>query len=177
MSHLVNGTSVSSGYKDFCTSAKRNLFRCLYDDLSMAVTYDTNMFCFLIPSVFSELATSGSFSVTGNIELIHLVVSAIDPSSLQELICLCLTGTAKIIDKTESIMHLIGKFDMLWRRFLFLDPGCLTNNNQTIFQFAVTSLTWETWEQYCLWKIISAQGVPVENYMNIIPRLNPKGKS
>lgn len=82
--------------------------QCLYDDLFMALTYDSEMFCFLLPSVFGEIATSGAFQVTGNINLIRLVVSAIDPICLQELISLCLTGGAKVVNK-EEVLSLIGE--------------------------------------------------------------------
>lgn len=106
---IVNGSGVSTEYIDFCTTARRKLSKCLYEDLTMTVTYDSEMFCFLLPSIFGELATSGSFVITGNIDIVRLVVSAIDPISLQELICLCLTGTAKVINK-EDVMPLVGKF-------------------------------------------------------------------
>lgn len=78
----------------------------------MTLTYDSEMFCFMLPSVFGEIANSGSFQVTGNINLIHLVVSAIDPVYLQELISLCLTGGAKVINK-EEVLSLIGKVSNL----------------------------------------------------------------
>lgn len=75
----------------------------------MALTYDSEMFCFLLPSIFGEFASCGSFSITGNIDLIRLVVSTVDPIYLQELICLCLTGTAKVINK-EDVLPLIGAY-------------------------------------------------------------------
>lgn len=75
----------------------------------MALTYDSEMFCFLLPSIFGEFANCGSFSITGNIDLIRLVVSTVDPIYLQELICLCLTGTAKVINK-EDVLPLIGAY-------------------------------------------------------------------
>lgn len=102
----------AEAYIKFCTAAKRKLSKCLYDDLSRALTYDSEMFCLLLPNIFGELAVSGSFSVTGNVDLIRLVASAIDPVYLQELICLCLTGTAKVINK-EEVMPLIGKYNLL----------------------------------------------------------------
>lgn len=105
---IINNTGVSGGYTEFCSAAKRKLSKCLYDDLFMALTYDSEMFCFLLPSIFGDIATSGSFPVTGNIDLIRLVVSAVDPISLQELICMCLTNTAKVINK-EDVLPLIGK--------------------------------------------------------------------
>lgn len=106
---LTNGAAVASYYHEFCISAKRKPYnKVLHDDLTMAQAYDSELFCFLLPSVFGEMAASGNFSVTGNVDIIHLVVSTIDPVHLQELICLCLTGTAKVINK-EDVLPLIGK--------------------------------------------------------------------
>lgn len=75
----------------------------------MALTYDSAMFCFLVPCVFGEIATCGSFSVISNVELIRLLVSAIDPNALQEMICLLLTNTIKIVNK-EEVIPIIGEF-------------------------------------------------------------------
>lgn len=105
---VVSGSGVASGYLDFCTTAKRKLSKCLYDDMQLCMTYDPDMFCFLLPPVFGELVATSEFDITGNVALIRLVVSAIDPISLQELICLCLTGSAKIINRDE-VKDLIGK--------------------------------------------------------------------
>lgn len=44
-----------------------------------------------------------------------------------------------------------------------------------IFLNIESSLTWESWEQYCVWKLISAQSVPIENYISILPKLDTKG--
>lgn len=74
----------------------------------MAATYDQELFCFLLPDVFGDMVSCGSFSITNNIDIIRLVVSNIDPNRLQELVCLCLTGTAKMINN-EGVMPLIGK--------------------------------------------------------------------
>lgn len=109
---------MANNYVEFCSSARRKLTKCLYDDLLKALTYDSEMFCFLLPSVFGEIAATGSFPVTGNIDLIRLVASAIDPVHLQELICLCLTGTTKVINK-EDVMPLVGKLHS--KRFI---PDC-----------------------------------------------------
>jgi len=45
-----------------------------------------------------------------------------------------------------------------------------------IFAFIESSLGWESWEQFCVWKLIAAHNVPVENYVAILPKLDPKGK-
>lgn len=103
----VNGTSVVNGYIEFCINAKKKATKCLLEDLSKAATYDSDMFCFFLPTVFGEMAHNGAFPITGNIDLIHLVVSTVDPVSLEELICLCLTNTARVLNK-EEILPLIG---------------------------------------------------------------------
>lgn len=105
---VIHNTAYAYNYIDFCNAAKRKLTRCLVDDIQMALTYDSEMFCFILPYIFGELAGCGSFPVTGNSEIIQMVVSAIDPHNLQELVCLCLTGTAKVINRDE-VMPLIGK--------------------------------------------------------------------
>lgn len=119
---VMNGAGVAGSYIEFCNAARRKVSKCLYDDLLKALTYDSEMFCFMLPTVFGEIAGSGVFPVTGNIDLIHLVSSAIDPVYLQELICLCLTGTAKVINK-EDVMPLIGMFSSIintnWLELLF----------------------------------------------------------
>lgn len=38
------------------------------------------------------------------------------------------------------------------------------------------SLKWESWEQYCFWRIVSSQSVPIENFIEILPQLDAKGK-
>lgn len=96
-------------YLKFCKQASRDLTSCLQDDLTRALAFDSEMFCFLLPSIFGELAIIGSFQVTGNIELIRLVVSAIDPIHLQEIISLCMTSMAKLFNK-DSPLPVIGKY-------------------------------------------------------------------
>lgn len=135
---------MANSYLEFCTNAKRKLTKCLDEDLAKVCTYDPEMFCFLLPSVYGELVTLGMFPITGNIDIIRLVVSALDPFYLEELVCLCLTNTAKVLKK-EDVLPLIE-----------------------------TSLKWDSWDQYCVWKIITAQSVPVENYINILPKLDTK---
>ena len=34
------------------------------------------------------------------------------------------------------------------------------------------SLSWETFEQFCFWQLISAHGIPIETLVSILPGLN-----
>lgn len=96
-------------YVDFCQVANRDLNKCLHDDMAMCLTYDPLMLCFLLPGIFSELAQHGAFKITGNIDLIHLAMTALDPTSLQEVLCLCLPNTIKFISKDDDVASLIGE--------------------------------------------------------------------
>lgn len=57
-------------------------------------------------------------------------------------------------------------------------PIKITIELTTIITINLTeaSLSWESWEQFNLWRLISAQAVPIEEYIQILPRLNTKSK-
>lgn len=74
----------------------------------MLSIYDPEMFCFLIVTVFCDMAHNHDFKIISNCDLIQLTVSTIDPACLQELICLTMIGSAKIFDRDEP-MPVIGK--------------------------------------------------------------------
>lgn len=95
-------------YIAYCEACGRELNEALQEDLNMMCTYDSEMFCFTLPTIYSEYAISGSFNITNNISLIHKTVSSLDPVSLQEIICLCLTGTCKIFNR-DNPRSAIGK--------------------------------------------------------------------
>lgn len=131
-------------YTTFHKAAKRQE-EDLLQDLEMSATYDPEMFCFILPSVITELH-GPIFTINGNIKLTHLIVSTIDPACLQELIGLSLPGTSRLICRDDPI------------------------------PLIEASLNWESWEQYCVWKLISASSISPEKYMSIIPKLDCKGK-
>ncbi|XP_047121442.1 integrator complex subunit 3 isoform X1 [Schistocerca piceifrons] len=77
----------------------------------------------------------------GNAQLLQLVVSAVDALQLQELVCHILQG----------------------RLVMFRHDG---------FRALLSaSLSWETFEQYCLWQLVAAHGIPVDYILPILPRL------
>lgn len=107
--YCIWNTPSSQHYINYCEACNRDLNDALHEDLGMMYTYDSEMFCFTLPTIFSEYATAGPFNITNNIDLIHKTVSALDPINLHELMCFCLTGTCKVFNR-ENPLAVIGKF-------------------------------------------------------------------
>ncbi|KAG8247550.1 Integrator complex subunit 3 [Homalodisca vitripennis] len=78
----------------------------------------------------------------GNTALLHLVVSTVDARQLQELVCRVVQG----------------------RLVMFRE-----NSFQEVLS---ASLSWETFEQFCLWQLVTAHGIPIDYVMPILPRLD-----
>lgn len=95
-------------YISYCEACKREPVKSLIEDLQMMCTYDSEMFCFMLPNLFSEYTGYEALSITNNVELIRLVVSAVDPKTLHEVLCYCLTGTLRIISR-EDPLKVIGE--------------------------------------------------------------------
>lgn len=83
-------------------------------------------------------------AVQNHIRLLHVIVSTIDAGQLQRLVCLTLQGNLMMF-KSDDINKLL-----------------------------TTSLGWETFEQYCLWQLLTAHDVAVEDVLSIIPELSYK---
>ncbi|XP_023931443.1 integrator complex subunit 3 [Lingula anatina] len=127
-----------STYKDFCkTLENRDIESCLMTDLRLCQEDDVRLFTYLIPDIYTQFPNIA----IGSAELLHLIVSSIDGSQLQDLVCQILQG------------HLI-----MFRKDSFLS---ILN----------ASLEWETIEQYFLWQLIAAHNIPVEHIMPILPKL------
>lgn len=126
-------------YKDFCKSLdNKDLPSCLMRDLKLCQEDDVRLFIFLMPDIYTIFPNIA----IGNVELLHMIVSAIDGTQLQELICQILQG------------HLV-----MFRKDSFLS---ILNG----------SLEWETLEQYFLWQLISAHNIPVDYIMPVLPKLD-----
>lgn len=95
------------------------------------------MLCYLVPDVYMEFQNVA----LGNVQLLHLVVSTVDSSQLQDLVCQIMQGHLKMLKK-ESFTNLL-----------------------------TASLSWETFEQYCLWQLIYAHDFPVDYFMPVLPKL------
>jgi len=75
-------------------------------DLQLCQEDDTSMFCWLIPAVYDQF----SKIVVGNEDFLHLVVSTIDGSQIQEIICLILQGNNFFFELLKNIFLLINNF-------------------------------------------------------------------
>lgn len=98
---------------------------------------DINLFCWLVPEVYIQYTNEA----VGHAELLNLIVSTIDASQLQELICHILQGRL-VMFRRDSFLAVLS-----------------------------ASLEWETFEQYCLWQLVGAHNIPVDYILPILPRL------
>ncbi|CAG4944150.1 unnamed protein product [Parnassius apollo] len=79
-----------------------------------------------------------------HIKLLNVIVSTLDAGQLQRLVCLTLQGNLMMF-KSDDITTMLS-----------------------------TSLGWETFEQYCLWQLLTAHDISVEDVLPIIPKLSYK---
>lgn len=79
-----------------------------------------------------------------HIRLLHAIVSTLDGAQLQRLVCLTLQGNLMMF-KSDDITTMLS-----------------------------TSLGWETFEQYCLWQLLTAHDISVEDVLPIISKLSYK---
>lgn len=77
----------------------------------------------------------------GHVGLLHLVVAAVDAAQLQDLVCRIVQGQL-VMFRRDSFRELLS-----------------------------ASLAWETFEQYCLWQLVTAHGIPIDYILPILPRL------
>ncbi|XP_071450149.1 integrator complex subunit 3 [Hetaerina americana] len=77
----------------------------------------------------------------GQAELLQLVVSAVDARQLQDLVCHILQGRL-VMFRSDSFLAALS-----------------------------ASLTWETFEQFCLWQLVAAHSIPLEYVLPLLPRL------
>ena len=80
-------------------------------------------------------------TVLSNPQFLHLTVSCVDSIQLQDLICHILRGDMKMLKK-ENVVQIIN-----------------------------ASLEWETFEQNCVWQLISAHNLTLESILPVLPKL------
>jgi integrator complex subunit 3 len=133
----VSKTQDVASYKDFSKHFAKDLSSCLLNDLRACQEDDVRMFCYILPDVYRDFEGT----VISNSQFMHLTVSCIDASQLQDLICYVLQGDMRMLKK-ETIVSIIN-----------------------------ASLEWETFEQFCLWQLISAHNIPIESILPVLPKL------
>ncbi|XP_050442209.1 integrator complex subunit 3 isoform X1 [Adelges cooleyi] len=128
----------SNVYKEYCETQDIELNECLLSDLQLCQDDDSSMFCWLVPAVYNQF----SKITVGNEDFLHLVVSTVNGSQIQEIICLILQGKLTMF-RAESVPAL-----------------------------ATCSLNWETLEQYFFWQLISAHDIDIKVILSNITKLD-----
>jgi integrator complex subunit 3 len=128
---------------------------------------DCYMFCWLVPLVYKEYP---KFAI-GNEKLLHLIVSTVDAKQLQEFACKVLQG--ELVENLYTVRTVIKRYCQCSRVPCIV--GNLTMFRADMFVSLVTSsLSWETFEQFCLWQLAIAHNIPLESMMNTLPKLDFK---
>ncbi|XP_032668419.1 integrator complex subunit 3 isoform X3 [Odontomachus brunneus] len=135
-SNMLNDVKASV-YKDFCAQREKKLDVCLVSDLKLCHEDNICMLCYLVPDVYMGFQNVA----LGNAQLLHLVVSTVDPRQLQDLICQIMQGHLKMLKK-ESFTSLL-----------------------------TASLNWDSFEQFCFWQLIFAHDFPVDYVLPILSKL------
>ncbi|XP_064474957.1 integrator complex subunit 3-like [Ornithodoros turicata] len=133
------GSSPSAGYSSYRDYARSHsaLSACLLQDLRLCQEDDVRLFCYLIPEIYTQFPNVA----IGNTDILNMVVSCIDASQLQDLVCQILQGNMVMFRK-DSFISILN-----------------------------ASLEWETFEQFCLWQLIAAHNIPVDYILPILPKL------
>lgn len=99
---------------------------------------------FLLLYIVPDVYRDFKEQTMNNVNILHVVVSIIDAKQLQDLICNILQGKLVMFNK-DSIPTLLEG-----------------------------TLEWETFEQFCVWQLISAHDIPVEQLLPLLPKLEFK---
>ena len=93
-----------SSYREYVRTLGKDLSGCLLSDLKSCQMDDVNMFCYLLPDIYTQFSNI----TIGNSELLNLIVSCIDSTQLQDLISHIMNGTLKMFRK-DSLLSLLSE--------------------------------------------------------------------
>lgn len=135
---FLNVEMDQSAYKDLviARNSKQNLEDALKEDLSQCEQgANIKLLCFLVPEIYSQFESAA----LGHSDLLHLILSVIDASQLQQLCCQCLQGELTLL------------------------------NQDNFVPLAKASLNWETFEQMAFWSLLQAHRFQSEWLLPLIP--------
>merc|ERR1719336_3265843 len=89
-----------------------------------------------------DIYTQFQKAAIGNVDLLYLVVSCVDGYHIQTLLC-----------------HIVSRDFIMFKK----------DSVQSVIN---VSLTWETFEQYALWQLLSGHDLPVDCFLPLIPKLD-----
>ncbi|XP_039291169.1 integrator complex subunit 3 [Nilaparvata lugens] len=87
-SNKLTSKTKSQVYKDYCMALDKDFSKNLLSDLQACQDDDLQMFCWLIPGIYTTFADVA----LGNAQLMHLIVSSIDSNQLQDLVFKIIQG-------------------------------------------------------------------------------------
>ena len=130
-----------SVYEEFSKSTKdfKSISDSLLEDMKTCQAYDPRLFVYLVPALYRKF----SKALVGNGDMLHLMVSILDPVQLKEL------------------LHEVVLRDLV----IFGEEG--------VGVLLEESLHWESYKQYNVWQLLCAEDPPVESFLNVIPLLKP----
>ncbi|VDN15077.1 unnamed protein product [Dibothriocephalus latus] len=96
------------------------------------------LFCYLLPTVYSVFA----HELTNNTDFIRLIVSKIDPSQANYLVCEILRGHLNFFHRSN------------------------------ITDVLKASLEWTSMEQFFFWQLVNAHELPTRNFLPLISLVN-----
>ncbi|CAG2110959.1 unnamed protein product, partial [Medioppia subpectinata] len=92
-----------SSYREYVRALGKDLTGCLLSDLKSCQSDDVNMFCYLIPDIYTQFSNIA----IGNSDLLNLIVSCIDSLQLQDLVSHVMNGTLKMFRK-DSLLSILN---------------------------------------------------------------------
>lgn len=137
-----DGESKLHVYEEVCKNTESgDLAACLVKDFQECQENDVNLLCYLVPPVYTQFAGTAM----GCLDLLHIIVSCIDSTQLQGLICDVMQGSLVVFSK-DKVASLIEE-----------------------------TLEWETFEQFCVWQLLLAHDdIEVEHLVPLISKLKYK---
>lgn len=128
-----------TAYRDFCASQEKpNLLASLHRDMELLADDNRFLFCYLLPTVYSVFA----HELTNNTDFIRLIVSKIDPSQANYLVCEILRGHLNFFHRSN------------------------------ITEVLKASLEWTSMEQFFFWQLVNAHELPTRNFLPLISLVN-----
>ena len=100
-----------STYREFAKALNKDLCLALLDDLNRCVEEDVDLFCFIIPDVYSNFANV----CVNNADILHLLISCLDAQQLQQLVCQIVQGNL-VMFKKDSMLPLLNT-SLEWETF------------------------------------------------------------
>lgn len=134
-----NVTSAFKGnvYKYYCAMIDSPFEDQLKKDLEILERSNSKLFFWILPDLFKEYKNV----MLNNIDLLTLIIGAIDANNLRDIIFNVTQGKL-VMFTSDDIIDVIRE-----------------------------SLDYETFEQFCFWQLIQAHDIPLESFQDIIPEL------